>query len=49
MMLDWTEYQKQLGKRTAEIARTNPDIIRSYRGLSDAGLKTDLLGAKREN
>lgn len=46
MMLDWTEYQKQLGKRTAEIARTNPDIIRSYRGLSDAGLKTDLLGAK---
>ena len=46
MMLDWTEYQKQLSKRITEIARTNPDIFRSYRGLSDAGLKTDLLGAK---
>lgn len=46
MMLDWTEYQKQLSKRITEIARTNPDIVRSYRGLSDAGLKTDLLGAK---
>ena len=45
-MLDWTEYQKQLSKRIGEIARTNPEVIRGYRGLSDAGSKTDLLGAK---
>lgn len=46
MMLDWAEYQKELSKRMTEIARTNPDILRSYRGLSNAGAKTDLLGAK---
>ena len=46
MMLDWTEYQTQLSKRMTEIARANPDIMRGYRGLSDAGIKTDLLGAK---
>jgi len=46
MMLDWTEYQKQLSERITEIGRANPDIVRGYRGLSDAGVKTDLLGAK---
>ena len=46
MMLDWTEYQKQLSKRIGEIGRTNPEVIRGYRGLSGSGAKTDLLGAK---
>ncbi|HTK37711.1 MAG TPA: carboxymuconolactone decarboxylase family protein [Pyrinomonadaceae bacterium] len=45
-MLDWNQYQKELGKRIGDIGKTNPEIIRGYRGLSDAGSRTDLLGAK---
>ncbi len=45
-MLDWIAYQKEIAARTAEIARVNPEIIRGYRGLSDAGKSTDLLGPK---
>jgi len=46
MMLDWNQYQQELGSRTAEIGRTSPDIIRGYRTLSDAGQKTGKLDAK---
>ncbi len=46
MMLDWNQYQQQLLTTIAEIGRTSPETIRGYRGLSDAGTKTDLLGAK---
>ena len=46
MMLDWDQYRKQIRETTAEIARISPDIVRGYRTLSDAGLKTSVLGAK---
>ena len=46
MMLDWEQYRKQIRETTAEIARISPDIVRGYRTLSDAGLKTSVLGAK---
>jgi AhpD family alkylhydroperoxidase len=46
MMLDWNEYQKQLGTAVADIARTSPDIVRGYRTLSEAGSKTAKLDPK---
>ena len=46
MMLDWNEYHKQILAVTGEIGRISPEIIRGYRGLSDAGIKTSVLGAK---
>ena len=46
MMLNWNEYMKELQTRTAELARTSPDIIRGYRALSDAGQKTGKLDGK---
>lgn len=46
MMLDWNEYHAQIQKRTAEIGRTSPDIVRGYRMISDAGKNANLLGPK---
>jgi AhpD family alkylhydroperoxidase len=46
MMIDWNEYQKQVLANIAEIGRVNHEIVKGYRGLSDAGIKTNLLGAK---
>lgn len=46
MMLNWNEYQQELQSRIAEMGRTSPEIVRGYRGLSDAGQKTDKLDAK---
>jgi AhpD family alkylhydroperoxidase len=46
MMLDWNKYSQELAERIAEIGRTSPEIIRGYRGLSDAGQKTNKLDAK---
>ena len=40
MMLDWNDYQRQLGTTIAEIGRISPDTIRGYRGLADAGSKS---------
>ncbi len=45
-MLDWNEYMKELGSRTAELGRTSPEILRGYRALSDAGQNTNKLDAK---
>jgi len=45
-MLDWNEYMKELGSRTAEMGRTSPEILRGYRALSDAGQNTNKLDAK---
>lgn len=45
-MIDWNDYHAQMLKTMAEIGRANPDIVRGYRTLSDAGTKTDLLGPK---
>ena len=46
MMLDWNEYRKQLGATIAEIGRLNPETVRGYRELSEAGTKTNRLEAK---
>jgi AhpD family alkylhydroperoxidase len=46
MMLDWNEYQKQIGATLGDIAKVSPDIVRGYRTLSDAGQKTAKLNAK---
>jgi AhpD family alkylhydroperoxidase len=46
MMLDWNEYQKQIQLGMAEIGRTNHEIVKGYRGLSDAGNRSNLLSAK---
>ena len=46
MMIDWNEYQRQLGTTFAEIAKISPDTVRGYRTLHEAGPKTDKLGAK---
>lgn len=46
MMLDWNEYQAQIGKTVAELAKLTPDTIRGYRTLSDANSKTGKLDAK---
>jgi AhpD family alkylhydroperoxidase len=48
MMLDWNDYQRQLGSTTAEIGRISPDTIRGYRGLADAGKTGPLDGKTRE-
>lgn len=48
MMLEWNDYQRQLGTTTAEIGRISPDTIRGYRGLADAGKSGPLDGKTRE-
>ena len=45
-MIEWNQYHDQVRKGIAEIGRANPDIVRGYRLLGEAGRKTDLLGAK---
>ncbi|WP_341675683.1 carboxymuconolactone decarboxylase family protein [Niveibacterium sp. SC-1] len=46
MMFDWNAYRKQLGQRIGEIAKLSPETVAAYRGLNQAGNKTDLLGAR---
>lgn len=46
MMFDWNSYRKQLAQRIGEIGKLSPEITRGYRGLSQAGEKADVLGAK---
>lgn len=46
MMLDWNEYQKQIAAGNVQIGRISHEIIKGYRGLSEAGNATNLLGAK---
>ncbi len=45
-MIEWNAYHDQVRKGIAEIGRANPEIVRGYRMLGDAGKKTDLLGPK---
>jgi AhpD family alkylhydroperoxidase len=46
MMLDWNDYQKQIGALLAEFMRLTPDSVRGYQALSSANAKTTLLGEK---
>jgi AhpD family alkylhydroperoxidase len=45
-MIDWNAYHAQVRKGIAEIGRANPDIVRGYRTIGEAGKNTDLLGPK---
>jgi AhpD family alkylhydroperoxidase len=46
MMLDWNEYHRQLMASIDEMSRLSPEVVESYVGLSEAGQKKNLLGAK---
>ena len=46
MMLDWNEYQKEIGGRLAELAKLSPDTVRGYQALSAANAKTGKLDEK---
>ncbi|KAA2236638.1 carboxymuconolactone decarboxylase family protein [Salinarimonas soli] len=46
MYLDWNDYRRQLKAGVGEIGRLSPDTVRGYVGLSSAGQKKDVLGAK---
>jgi AhpD family alkylhydroperoxidase len=46
MMMDWNDYQKQLGGRIGELGRLTPDTLRGYQTLSGAGAKTNHLNEK---
>ena len=46
MMLDWNTYRDELKVGVGAIGRLSPDTVRSYVGLSSAGAKKDVLGAK---
>ena len=46
MMIDWNEYQKQLQQNIAEIGRSNREMIKGYRDLSESGKVTGLLSGK---
>ena len=46
MMLDWNEYQKELGGRLGELSKLSPDTLRGYQTLSAANSKTGKLDEK---
>ena len=46
MMLDWNQYQKEIGGRLGELMKASPDTVRGYQTLSAANSKTSKLGEK---
>ena len=46
MMLDWNEYQKQIGKNLGELKKLSPDTVRGYMTLSAANASTTKLSEK---
>ena len=46
MMMDWNQYQKEIGSRLGELMKLSPDTVRGYQALSAAGAKTNHLGEK---
>jgi AhpD family alkylhydroperoxidase len=46
MMLDWNDYQKQIGAQLAEFMKLTPDSVRGYQTLSNANAKTTHLDEK---
>ncbi|HEY4082163.1 MAG TPA: carboxymuconolactone decarboxylase family protein [Burkholderiaceae bacterium] len=45
-MLDWVGYKKELLSRVGQLGKLAPETVKGYQALSQAGDKTDLLGAK---
>ena len=46
MMMDWNEYQKQIGATLGELMKLSPDTVRGYQTLSAANSKTGKLDEK---
>jgi AhpD family alkylhydroperoxidase len=46
MMLDWNNYQKEIGGKLGELSKLSPDTLKGYLTLSAANAKTTLLGEK---
>ena len=46
MMLDWNDYQKQLGAGIGELSKLSPDTVRGYMMLGAANAATSRLGEK---
>jgi AhpD family alkylhydroperoxidase len=46
MMLDWNEYQKQIGGQLSQFMKLTPDSVRGYQTLSAANAKDSKLGPK---
>jgi AhpD family alkylhydroperoxidase len=46
MMLDWNEYQKQIGTTLGELKKLSPDTVRGYMTLGGANAQTSKLGEK---
>ena len=46
MMLDWNDYQKQIGAQLAHFMKLTPDSVRGYQTLSSANAKDSHLGEK---
>src|SRR5258705_12456382 len=46
MMLDWNNYQKEIGGKLGELSKFSPDTLKGYLTLSGANSKTTLLGEK---
>ncbi|RYZ14976.1 MAG: carboxymuconolactone decarboxylase family protein [Alphaproteobacteria bacterium] len=45
-MLDWPDYRRQLGEGMKDIGKLSPETLKGYVALSNAGQKSDVLGAK---
>ena len=43
MVMDWNEYQKQIGGRIGDLAKLSPDTVKGYQTLSAANSKTSQL------
>src|SRR5712691_3363591 len=46
MMLDWNNYQKEIGGRLGELSKLSPDTLKGCLTLSAANAKTTLLGER---
>ena len=46
MVMDWNEYQKQIGGRIGDLAKLSPDTLKGYQTLGAANSKTTKLGEK---
>jgi AhpD family alkylhydroperoxidase len=45
-MINWNDYHDRVRKGIAEIGRANPDSVRGYRTLGEAGKRSNVLGPK---
>ena len=46
MMMDWNQYQKEIGDRIGDFMKRSPDTVRGYQTLSAANSKSSKLGEK---